>query len=240
MARRRFFVSAIRNGEASIEGDEAQHLTRVLRVEKGQIYEVSDNRDAWLAEVTVARKQEVTFRTLERVAPRPPVVRIHLYAALIKFDHFEWIVEKATELGVERIVPFRAERSDKGLEQAAVKRVERWRRIAIEASQQSRRDRLPEVDDLSTFELAILEDADLRIFCDEQPGATGILQSLTAERTAQDTIALMIGPEGGWTDVERAKFSEVGWRPVTLGPQILRAETAAAAAAAIITAAWLR
>ena len=239
MARRRFFVPVIRNGEATIEGDDAQHLTRVLRVEKGQIYEISDNRDAWLAEVTLARKQEVTFRALEPVAARPRVVRLHLYAALIKFDHFEWIVEKATELGVERIVPFRAERSDKGLEQAAVKRVERWRRIAIEASQQSRRDRLPEVDDPTSFDLAMLADADLRIFCDEQPGATPILKALPADRTADQTVALMIGPEGGWTDVERAKFSEVGWMPVTLGPQILRTETAAASAAAVITAAWL-
>mgnify|MGYP000917579194 CR=1 FL=1 len=239
MARRRFFVSSIRNGEASVEGDEAQHLTRVLRVETGQLYEISDDCQAWLAEVTLARKQLVTFRTLEPVPPRPGIVRVHLFAALIKFDHFEWMVEKATELGVERIVPFKADRSERGLEQAAAKRVERWRRIAIEASQQSRRDRLPIVDDPTTFDRVIQEDADVRMFCDEQPGAAGILQSAPPVRTPDHAVAVMIGPEGGWTDIERAKFSETGWMPVTLGPQILRAETAAAAAIAIVNAAWM-
>lgn len=239
MARRRFFVSAVRNGEAVIEGDEARHLTRVLRVEAGQRYEISDNRAAYLAEVALARDRQVVFTLLESVPPHPPLVRVHLYAALVKFDRFEWMVEKATELGVERIVPVRAERSDRGLGQAAAKRAERWRRIGVEASQQSRRDRLPEVEDPQSFDAALLGQADVKMFCDGQPGAAGILASLPRERSAQDSVAVMIGPEGGWTDEERAKSSGVGWTPVTLGPHVLRAETAAAAALAVLNAAWL-
>lgn len=232
-------MPGVRNGEAEVSGDEAQHLTRVLRVEVGQQYEISDNRDVYLAEIVTARKQLVVFKVSGRVAPRPVLLDSMLYAALIKFDHFEWIVEKATELGVSRIVPVKAERSERGLEQAAAKRLERWRRIAMEASQQSRRDRLPDVNEPISFDEAILADAHLRMFCDEQPGAAGILESLPPERRADDRVAIMIGPEGGWTEVERAKFSEVGWMPVTLGPQILRAETAATAALAILNAAWL-
>jgi 16S rRNA (uracil1498-N3)-methyltransferase len=238
MARRRFFVTEVRNGEAEVAGDDAQHLTRVLRVEAGQLYEISDNTHAYLAEVTEARKNRVVFRTVQPVPPHPRGVRVHLYAALIKFDHFEWIIEKATELGVERIIPIRAERSERGLEHAAPKRLERWRRIAVEASQQSRRDRLPHIDQLETFAAALHADAHVRIACDEQPGAERILEALPPERSLSDTVAAMIGPEGGWTSAERAQFSETGWIPVTLGPQILRAETAAAAAVAVLNAAW--
>src|SRR5208283_4353924 len=126
--RRRFFVDQVRNGQAEINGDDARHLTRVLRVEPGQRYEISDNRNVYLAEIETARKEHVVFRTLEKLdAPALPL-RIALCAALIKFDHFEWMIEKATELGVAEIVPVEAVRSERGLERAAGKRMERWRR----------------------------------------------------------------------------------------------------------------
>src|SRR6202046_4056248 len=145
--RRRFFVDEVRSGRAEISGDDARHLTRVLRVEPGQRYEISDNRHVYLAEVDTARKEHVTFRTLEKLAEPAPAVRMILCAALIKFDHFEWMIEKATELGVSEIVPVETIRSERGLERAAWKRIERWRRIALESSQQSRRAYLPEVSE---------------------------------------------------------------------------------------------
>jgi len=110
--RRRFFVDEVRNGSAHIDGEEARHLTRVLRVEAGQRYEISDNRHVYLAEIETARKESVVFRMLEKLPAAPAAARIELYAALIKFDRFEWIVEKATELGVTEIVPVEAARSD--------------------------------------------------------------------------------------------------------------------------------
>src|SRR5262249_26468342 len=135
MARRRFFVDAIRGGTAELRGDEARHLTRVLRVETGQYYEISDNTSAWLAEVAEGRGERVVFRVLEAVESAPLPVRITLLAAIIKFDRFEWIIEKATELGVERIVPVETVRVEKGLFDASRKRIERWTRIARESSQ---------------------------------------------------------------------------------------------------------
>src|SRR5579863_5463048 len=102
--RRRFFVDQVRNGHAQIADEDAKHLTRVLRVEVGQRYEISDNRAVYLAEIETARKELVVFRTLERIAAPGPAVRTVLFASLIKFDHFEWMIEKATELGVARIV----------------------------------------------------------------------------------------------------------------------------------------
>src|SRR5271170_4280005 len=136
--RRRFFVDEVRNGQAELAGDDAKHLTRVLRVEAGQRYEISDNRNVYLAEIETARKERVIFRTIEKLEAQPASRRLILCAALTKFDRFEWMIEKATELGVAEIVPVEAVRSERGLERAAAKRVERWRRIALESSQQAR------------------------------------------------------------------------------------------------------
>ena len=237
--RRRFFVDEVRNGKAQIEGDEARHLARVLRVEAGQRYEISDNRGVYLAEIETARKDNVVFRTIEKLPASPPSARFELNAALIKFDRFEWIVEKATELGVTGIVPVEAARSERGLEKAAGKRLERWRRIALEASQQSRRAHLPEIAEPLPLAQALPRPATHRYVLDETPGAQPLFQELPSVRTSQDTVAILTGPEGGWTDDERASFTAAGWTPVSMGPLILRAETAVIAALAVVTQAWL-
>src|SRR5258708_9721838 len=143
--RRRFFVDQVRNGQAEISGEDARHLTRVLRVEVGQRYESSDTRGVYLAEIETARKEHVTFRTLEKLPVAEPPQRMILCAAIIKFDRFEWMIEKATELGVAEIVPMITIRRENGLEKAAHKRLERWRRIGLEASQQSRRAPPPQI-----------------------------------------------------------------------------------------------
>jgi 16S rRNA (uracil1498-N3)-methyltransferase len=237
--RRRFFVDEVRNGKAQIEGDDARHLTRVLRVEPGQRYEISDNCNVYLAEIETARKENVVFKTLEKLPASPASARFELYAGLIKFDRFEWIVEKATELGVTEIVPIEATRSERGLEKAAAKRVERWRRIALEASQQSRRTRLPEIAEPVPLAQALARTGTYRYVLDENPGTMPLFQALPAVHTAQDTVAILTGPEGGWTEEERASFTAAGWAPVSMGPLILRAETAVIAALAVVTQAWL-
>ena len=244
--RRRFFVDEVRNGHADISGDDARHLTRVLRVEPGERYEISDNRNVFLAEIETARKEHVIFRTLEKLPPPAPEARIVLYAALIKFDRFEWMVEKATELGVAEIVPVEAARSEHGLERAAHKRIERWRRIAVEASQQARRAHLPEIGDPIHFRDALAIPATRTCTChyvlDEDPAALTFPAALPTTRTTFDEIAMLIGPEGGWTDEERAAFiadeKTTRWTPVSLGSTILRAETAAIAALAFVSLSW--
>ena len=115
MARRRFFVDSVRGPRAVLRGAEAQHVRRVLRAEPGQQYEISDNHDAYLAEIESLGRDQVSFRILDKLPPVEPPVRLVLFAALVKFDRFEWILEKATELGVERVAPVEAERSEKGL-----------------------------------------------------------------------------------------------------------------------------
>jgi 16S rRNA (uracil1498-N3)-methyltransferase len=237
MARRRFFVDEIQQGHARIVGEEAHHLTRVLRVERGQKYEISDNHAVWLAEVEDARKDLVTFTLIEPVAPAEPPVRVTLLAALVRFERFEDLIEKTTELGIERIVPVVAERSEKGLELAAEKRMARWRRVAREASEQSRRVRLPELCLPQRLSQALTRTAACRLFLDEA-ATHPILAALPETRSAQDEVAVLVGPEGGWTDRERSTITSAGWSAVSLGPAILKTDTAAMAAIAIVTAAW--
>jgi len=238
MARRRFFVESVQNGQARITGHNAHHLIHVLRAEPGQKFEICDNHDVYLAEIESARKDLVAFTVLDRIEAPEPSVHTILLASLIKFDRFEWLVEKATEFGVSQIVPVIAERTEKGLERAADKRLERWKRIGREASEQSRRARLPDIQLAIPLLSALKSSANHRFMLDEEPGPP-ILAVVPAQRSPQDCVAILLGPEGGWTGRERAAIAECGWKAVSLGPQILRAETAAIAALAIINAAWL-
>ena len=237
MARRRFFVDEFHHQRAEVEGDEAHHLTRVLRVERGQLYEVSNNEEAWLAEVVEAHKARVVFALKERVEAKPVLPPLRLYVALFKFDHLEWIVEKGTEMGAESIHFVVSERSEKGLERAAEKRIERWRKIALEASQQSRRDRLPVMYEAVRLREAVGKVVGARLLLDEEGGAPllGAMQGVGAA----EGVSLLLGPEGGWTEQERDWLVAKGWQRVTLGATILRAETAAIAAVAVVQAVYL-
>jgi 16S rRNA (uracil1498-N3)-methyltransferase len=243
MARRRFFVDQVRKGQAEITGDSAHHLTRVLRVEVGQKFEITDNQRAWLASVETARKDLVRFNVIGELAAAPEFPRLTLFLALIKFERFEWAVEKATELGVARIVPVEANRSEHGLFAGAQKRAERWKRIARESSEQSRRLRVPEVGDPIRLSESLKDDSTHRCWLDEVyrdgalPGAPALFNAFAFHRG--DSAAISIGPEGGWIDAERKQFSEAGWTAASLGPSILRSETAVCAALGVLSQMWL-
>ncbi len=232
MARRLFFVSGIQSGHAELRGEEAKHLSRVLRVEPGQVYEISDNQQKYLARVSEAQKEFVRFEVLEKLPTERETPEIHLYAAIIKFEHFEWGIEKATELGVDRIVPVHSARSENGLDKAVTKRLERWRRIALESSQQSRRVFLPELTTVMRFRDVVSKAEGQKVFLDEKR-ESGLLRELPKETS---TISLLIGPEGGWTDEERSMAESSGWSSASLGPRVLRAETAWMASLAILRA----
>jgi 16S rRNA (uracil1498-N3)-methyltransferase len=152
----------------------------------------------------------------------------------------EWAVEKATELGVSKITPVLARRTEKHLVLAATKRVERWRRIALEASKQSRRTTVPEITDPVPLKGALGDTTSpVRILLSETEQLTTITDALKQHGSIAEaplTHALAIGPEGGWTQDEMSLFTQNGWQSVTLGPRILRAETAAIAAIAILSA----
>lgn len=241
MARRRFFVEQISGGRATLSGEAADHLRRVLRARVGQCYEVCDNRAVYLAEIIQVRRGTVLFRLLEQLPAERPPLHLTLEAALVKFEHFEWMIEKATELGVRRIVPVVAARSEKGLEEGALKRMERWQRIARQASQQARRSHLPEISAPLRFQQALSEPGYRRYLLDESRQGKPLLAALppAAVRHWTDRVAVLVGPEGGWTDCERRAAAAAGWEPVTVGSLVLRAETAAVAAVAVLINAWL-
>jgi 16S rRNA (uracil1498-N3)-methyltransferase len=222
---------------AALTGDQALHLARVLRAEPGQVFDVVANGFLHRAEITAVSPERVDFVLHEELAS-DAALPLHLYLAVFKFDHLEWAIEKATELGVARITPVLARRTEKHLAQASAKRVERWRRIAHEASQQSRRTSVPEISDPVALKMALANEvAARRILLSETEQSATLSQSLGAPRPDSETwdsaTALAIGPEGGWTAEEMQLFTQHGWTHVTLGPRILRAETAAIAAIAI-------
>ncbi|MDZ4802056.1 MAG: RsmE family RNA methyltransferase, partial [Bryobacteraceae bacterium] len=159
-----------------------------------------------------------------------PLNPLTVLIALIKFERLETVIEKATELGATEIRLVKAERSEKGLDQAVPKRIARWQRIAMEASQQSRRAKLPEITGPVSLKEALKFEAEYRLFLDEERTGRPLLD--VVERKA--ATAVLIGPEGGWPDHERESITAAGWTPVSLGPLILRAETAAIAALAMV------
>jgi 16S rRNA (uracil1498-N3)-methyltransferase len=220
---------------ATLTGEQAAHLARVLRAQPGQIFDVVANGFLHRAEIAAVSDAEVKFNLHEELEA-DAALPIHLLLAIFKFDHFEWAIEKATELGVARITPILARRTEKHLALAAPKRAERWRRIALESSKQSRRTDIPEIADPIGLPAALqIEAAPVRILLSETEQSLTLTTALTNLQPATDNLqlSLAIGPEGGWTAEEMALFTTHAWTHVTLGPRILRAETAALAAIAI-------
>jgi 16S rRNA (uracil1498-N3)-methyltransferase len=236
MTRRRWIADTWNATTATLTGEQAEHLARVLRAAPGQIYDVVAGGFLHRAEIVSVQPAEIVF-TLHEELESDTALPLHLLLAVFKFDHMEWAIEKATELGVARITPILARRTEKHLAQAAQKRVERWRRIALEASKQSRRTTIPEISEPAPLK-AILETANepVRLLLSETEQNVTIASALkSAPLDSLQDYALAIGPEGGWTPEEMALFTQHAWQPVTLGPRILRAETAAIAAIAILS-----
>ena len=234
MTRRRFIADTFTDNTATLTGDQASHLARVLRAQPGQIFDVVSNGFLHRAEILSVNDREVVF-TLHEELEADAALPVHLLLAVFKFDHLEWGIEKATELGAARITPVLARRTEKHLSQAAAKRVDRWRRIALESSKQSRRTDVPTIDDPRMLKDALQSvhaATKLLLAETEQENTIGA----AIEASSHESLALAIGPEGGWTADEMQLFTDNGWQHVTLGPRILRAETAAIAGLAICSA----
>jgi len=241
MTRRRWIADQWDHSRASLFGTQASHLVRVLRAEIGMEFDIVAGDRVRRGVVAEIGESAVAF-TLGEDLEADPALPITLLLAVFKFDRMEWAIEKATELGVERIVPAIARRSEKHLAQAAAARVERWRRIAREAAQQSRRSDTVVIDEPKLLKNAVTDSPhDLRILLAERERAVTLRDAI--ERSNQESTApeargihLAVGPEGGWTDEEESLFAKEGWQPASLGPRILRAETAAIAAVSVVAA----
>jgi 16S rRNA (uracil1498-N3)-methyltransferase len=258
--RRRFFVDRFESESATLRDEAAEHLGRVLRAEPGQLYELSDGQRVWLARVervAVSKRgpSHIEFALVEPIEASEPTLRIELLISIVKFDRFEWCLEKATELGVDDIVPLGAARTDKALIVAAAKRRERWNRILAESAQQSRRLRPPILHAASSPGKAFAQStASLKVILSERretkslrkaldqdslPVAQALLpvrssNATTAKTQAIPTISLAAGPEGGWTGDEISSARTAGFLEASLGENVLRTETAVIASLAVV------
>ena len=240
MTRRRWIADTCTDSSASLTGTQAEHLARVLRAQPGTLADVVANGRVYRAETRTVSVDEVTFNLLEEIAAEA-ALPVTLLLAVFKFDRMEWAIEKATELGVAAIVPILARRTEKHLAQAADKRVERWRRLAHEAAKQSRRSDLPIIEDAIALNVRLQQPPGAqRILLAEDERKTTLRQRVETALASVDSdlpnFELAIGPEGGWTPDEIGLFAKHNWQPASLGPRILRAETAAIAAVAITSA----
>jgi 16S rRNA (uracil1498-N3)-methyltransferase len=239
MQRHRFHTTPSRIDAATIrlDADEAHHLARVLRLGPGdRVFVFDGGGNEWECEVAQTGKRDAELRILHRlenIVEAP--LAITLAQALVKGDKFDWIVQKTTELGVARIVPLLTDHSDVRLnkgrgEERVEQKLQRWRRIALEAVKQCGRRHLVE----------IAEPVDFAAFCEAETAGWILserggrsLRAAAAPRPHADRITLCIGSEGGWSDAELAAAESRGLTPVSLGPRILRTETAAVAALAL-------
>ncbi len=224
MTRRRWIADEVSGDRAALTGAHAYHLCRVLRARVGQQFDIATASGVRRGCVSSVEEARVEFDLLEEI-PAAVIPPVTLALAVFKFDRMEWAIEKCTELGVARIVPIAAQRTERHLAGAAANRVERWRRVAQQASEQARRAAPPEILPPMSLKEALQVPAELRIVLDETERAAR-LTDLLAEKPSGH-LWLAVGPEGGWTVGELDAFHGSGWLSASLGGNILRAETAA-------------
>jgi len=232
MTRRLWIADEVSGNRAAITGEHARHLTQVLRAQVGQECEVSTGSEVRRARVSSVGRTRVEFALGDSVRSASESA-LTVALSIFKFDRMEWAIEKATELGVNRIIPIISARTETHLASAVHKRRERWRRIAGEAAEQSRRVSPPEIAEALKFKDFLGSPAATRIALAEGEQEL-MLEKALAERA--HPVLLAFGPEGGWADQELAAFRRFSWTLASLGPMILRAETAVVAAIAIATA----
>lgn len=232
MTRRRWIADEVSHNTAALVGNHARHLAHVLRAKIGQEFEISADGELRTGRISRVLPDRVEFELGDRLLYEPAVA-ITAALAIFKFDRMEWAIEKSTELGIARIIPVVAARTEKRLAAAAVKRVERWRRIAGQASEQSRRLSAPEVADPIAFKQLHGLQAEARIVLSVEEHLT----LKTAVPAGSQSLALAFGPEGGWKEQELESLRDAGWTAASLGRNILRAETAVVAAVAIASSA---
>lgn len=236
MTRRRWIADESSGDHATLTGENARHLAQALRARVGQQFDIAVDGRVRLGTITSVADERVEFALGVEVEAVGQTFGVELLLAVFKFDRMEWVIEKATELGVAAITPVITRRTEPHLATASAKRVERWRKIAKEAAQQSRRADVPEIREPMKLK-SVLDVADARmkiVLAEDEKTVT--LGALLSEGKHADGVVMAVGPEGGWTPDELKLFSENGWLGATLGPTILRAETAAIAALAVASA----
>lgn len=234
----RYFIGVeqLHDGRITLSPTDSHHFARVLRHEPGARFTAVFGGQAYEAVAEQVDRQAVVGRVLEATPVAVPPLAVTLCQALPKGDKMEWIVQKATELGVARIRPVRTARAVVQLQgDRAEARVERWQKIAEEAAEQAEREAVPEVLPISDL-ASSLEPGALSLVLAERAETLTLPRALPPEPPAR--LMIYIGPEGGWAPEELAWLRERGVVDVSLGKRILRTETAGLAALAIVLATY--
>jgi 16S rRNA (uracil1498-N3)-methyltransferase len=229
MTRRRWIADEVLGNRAALTGDHARHLAQVLRAQVGQEFDISTGAEVRRGKVINMEAGRVEFELGELIS-QPEQAQITVAISIFKFDRMEWAIEKCTELGVARIVPVIAGRTEKHLAGAAAKRVDRWRRVVQQAAEQSRRSSSPEIAEPIKFKELLAVSGETRILLSEVEQEVMLKDAMPQ---AARSALLAFGPEGGWTEQELGAFREAGWTSASLGNTILRVETAVIAGVAV-------
>lgn len=233
MQRHRFFAppSSLFNSRIVLDAEESHHLARVLRLLPGaMVFAFDGDGSEYECEVARVHKDATELQVIARLSNEvESPLQLTLGQAFIKGDKFDWVVQKATELGVTRLVPLLTEHSEFKKAEGRENRLQRWRRIALEATKQCGRRRVPEICEAQRWDSFCAEQGNgLRLIFSERQGhhLAGMLHA--------DSVTIAIGPEGGWSEREVAQAETGGFIPVHLGKRILRTETAAIAAVTLV------
>jgi 16S rRNA (uracil1498-N3)-methyltransferase len=235
-----FFLPAhaIAPPAVSITGDVLTHVRDSLRVHEGDTLLVGDGRGRrYRVAVTGVAKHELTARILDAfVQPPRKIPSIILAQALLKGDKMDWVIQKATELGAQTILPLQTRNSVvQPKAERIVAQVARWRRIALEAAQQSEQWSVPTVaTPQALVAYCSTATSTLRVILAERRDNSASFENLTLPNRQDASVTVLVGPEGGWSQEDVAAAEQAGFLPVTLGRAILRAETAAIAAMSIL------
>lgn len=236
MSLPRFHISASdwATPHLTLTGDEAQHCGRVMRKQPGDVIEVFDGAGrVAVCEITHVTKSTVQARITSETRVKPFQTSIHLLPALIKAEPFEWLLEKAVELGAASIQPVITERTVIHLDAAQTeKKLAKWRRHMIESAKQCHTPFVPELHAPITLAAGVKFEAELKLIPALSEHSRTLKQALPADKPS--SVAVLIGPEGDFTPEEEAQAFAAGFVPVTLGPLVLRAETAGIATLAIL------
>ncbi len=234
MTRRRWIADEVSGTRAVLVGTHAEHLSRVLRARVGQEFDITTQNAVRRGRITSIAQGRVEFELGDEI-PVPVAGQVTVALSIFKFDRMEWAIEKCTELGAKRIVPVIARRTEAHLATAAAKRVERWRRIALQAAEQSRRVSPPQISEPLRLKEAVALSGTLRIVLSEVE-TEAMLKDILQTHINYGDVVIALGPEGGWTNEELQLFQEACWISASLGDTILRAETAAIASLAVVLA----
>jgi 16S rRNA (uracil1498-N3)-methyltransferase len=229
----KFFVSKenVFGNCCTIEGEDVKHIYKVLRLESGDRVNINDGEgNEYLGEIEEVNKKEVKVNLLERIElNNESNLKVHLYQGMPKSAKMDFIVQKCTELGISQVTPIITERVVVKTELSEFKKVDRWNRIALEACKQSKRSLIPIINTPIEFDelLINLKEYDLIVVPYENQEGQGIkyLASQVQNKEIKD-VAIIIGPEGGFEESEVGALEQLGAYIVTLGPRILRTETA--------------